>query len=346
MLLAASSGAPRAIGAVIAVVLTLVFAVALYSNMRRARPETGSEIELAPNRKPYYTDEELEGKRLESNQWLGLAMLVVCAIGLPVYWLAEPGRQEASADGFDRRFAGWGAELFETTANGGFNCAGCHGGMKAGGAAAPTVINDTLTGQVKEVNWTAPALNTVLLRYSEKEVFEILVYGRKFSPMPAWGIDGGGAMNDQQITTVIEYLKSISLCDPEAEGLCEAANAIVTADVAKAREKAGETFDEGAYLFSNVLSSGAYSCARCHTAGWSTGTAEVNGGGALGPSFVGGAAIRRFPTQADHEAFVALGSNRGDKYGVQGQGSGRMPGLGKLLSAEQIKAIVEYERSL
>jgi mono/diheme cytochrome c family protein len=349
MLLAASQGVPRTIGAVIAVVLTVAFAVALYSNIRRSRPEIGSEIELAPNRKPYYNDEELEGKRLEANQWLGLGVLVVCAIGLPAYWLAEPGRQEAADSGFDKRFARWGSEIFETTANGGFNCAFCHGGMKAGGASAPTVINDTLTGQVKEVQWYAPALNTVLLRYSEAEVREILVYGRKFSPMPAWGIDGGGAMNDQQIETVIEYLKSISLCDPKVEGICEAANKIVTDDVAKASKsaaEAGKSFDEGAYLFSNVLGSGAYSCARCHTAGWSTGTAEVDGGGALGPSFVGGAATRRFPTEADHEVFIGLGSNRGDKYGVQGQGSGRMPGFAKVLSAEQIKAIVEYERSL
>ncbi len=34
------------------------------------------------------------------------------------------------------------------------------------------------------------------------------------------------------------------------------------------------------------------------------------------------------------------------RYGKQSQGTGRMPAFGNLLSDEQIKAIVEYVRSL
>jgi mono/diheme cytochrome c family protein len=44
--------------------------------------------------------------------------------------------------------------------------------------------------------------------------------------------------------------------------------------------------------------------------------------------------------------FVSKGSEVGKKYGVQGQGSGRMPGFGELLTPEQINAIVDYERGL
>ena len=44
--------------------------------------------------------------------------------------------------------------------------------------------------------------------------------------------------------------------------------------------------------------------------------------------------------------FIKAGSEVGKKYGIQGQGSGRMPGFGNLLTDEQIKAIVEYVRSL
>ena len=44
--------------------------------------------------------------------------------------------------------------------------------------------------------------------------------------------------------------------------------------------------------------------------------------------------------------FVKDGSEYGAKYGMQGQGSGRMPGFGNMLTDEQIKAIVEYVRSL
>ena len=44
--------------------------------------------------------------------------------------------------------------------------------------------------------------------------------------------------------------------------------------------------------------------------------------------------------------FIKNGSDVGQRYGKQGQGSGRMPGFGSLLTDEQIKAIVEYVRSL
>jgi hypothetical protein len=40
-------------------------------NIRGSRREYGSEIELAANRKPYYDDEVLEGKKLERTQLLG-----------------------------------------------------------------------------------------------------------------------------------------------------------------------------------------------------------------------------------------------------------------------------------
>ena len=44
--------------------------------------------------------------------------------------------------------------------------------------------------------------------------------------------------------------------------------------------------------------------------------------------------------------FIDNGSVLGPKYGIQGQGSGRMPGFGSMLTDEQIEAIVEYVRSL
>jgi len=53
-----------------------------------------------------------------------------------------------------------------------------------------------------------------------------------------------------------------------------------------------------------------------------------------------------FPDESDMVEFIQNGSQNGAKYGVQSQGSGRMPGFGALLTDEQIQAIVEYERSL
>jgi mono/diheme cytochrome c family protein len=108
----------------------------------------------------------------------------------------------------------------------------------------------------------------------------------------------------------------------------------------------GDYASEGEALFNLETASGAYGCARCHTRGWSYDRPEVSGGGAMGPNLTGGATNRQFPLADEHEQFISEGSENGSRYGQQGQGSGRMPGFGQMLTEEQIAAIVEYERSL
>jgi hypothetical protein len=166
--------------AIAAIVLTvIVIGYFLYSRASRneAGPELGSEIELAANRKPYYDDDVLEGKRLERFQFVGLLFLIVIVIGLPLYWILEPSRQEGALAYSDERAIEWGRELFLPTSEGGFNCSGCHGGMKATGGVAAYAVTDPATNEVKSVNWFAPALNTVMYRFDASEVNFILVYG-------------------------------------------------------------------------------------------------------------------------------------------------------------------------
>jgi mono/diheme cytochrome c family protein len=354
------------IAVLIGVVLAGAWVVYLLWNVRRAgRGEVGAELELAPNRRPYFSDEVLEGRKLERTQLLGLAMLAVLAVGLPLYWLHEPARQAGATEGYDKRFAGWGEADFATTAEGGFNCAGCHGGMKATGGVAAYTITDARTGLVRAVNWTAPALNTVLYRFSTDEVTYILTYGRPFSPMSAWGTKGGGPMNDQQISNIIAYLRSIQVpqegcgggedfCDnghlPAGDAAAKEPAPFTQAAIQKAAEEgvtSGKYKSLGEALFNLDLNGGAFSCARCHTQGWSYGDPKLSGGGsALGPNLTNGDTVRQFPNEQDHIDFVDAGSEDGKKYGQQGQGSGRMPGFGHLLTDDQVKAIVNYERGL
>ncbi len=353
--------ATTSIAWVILTVIVLGWIVYYFLNNSSARPELGAEVELAPNRKEYFDDETLEGPRLERMQMLGFLLLITMVIGLPLYWILEPGRQAGARAAEDSRFADWGGQLFETTANGGFNCAGCHGGMKAGGANAPYALLDPKTGEVTQVSWYAPALNTVFYRFSKDEVKFILQYGRPFSPMSAWGVEGGGPMNAQQIDTLLYYLERIQL-EPEgclAEdkfdsttfqpcdgGTAPAKTQEEIASSVEAYMKANPDASEGEALFNLDLASGAYSCARCHTPGWSYGSKGVTAQGAFGWNLTGGSVDAKFPNEADMITFIQQGSEYGKKYGTQGQGSGRMPGFGSLLTDEQIKAVVEYVRSL
>jgi mono/diheme cytochrome c family protein len=328
-------------------------------NIRRSRDELGAEIELAPNRKPYYDDDVLEGKRLDRVLGLGVLLLAITVVALPVYWVLEPDRQAGAVDAQEELFVEWGALLFAPTGDNptAFNCAGCHGGMKATGGVAEYNLTDPATGDVRAVTWAAPALDTIFYRFSEEEVRYILTYGRPFSPMPAWGVAGGGPMNDQQIDTLLAYLKSIQIeredCavgedDPQ---ICPSGHlpADMQQEIDAAAQKAvddGEAATYGEALYNLAMASGAYNCARCHTPGWSYGDPGVPGQGALGYNITGGAEGRHFPNQADLISFIKTGSTQGAKYGTQGQGSGRMPGFGNMLTDEQITAIVEYVRGL
>lgn len=405
MLLASTQ---TAVGWVIAVLVGIGFVAYLVANLRAGRPEVGSEIELAPNRKPYYADDELETTRLDRSLVFALSMLAIIAVALPLYWLAEPARITNAQEGFTIRSEKRGDALYVA------NCERCHGPEAVGGVY-PTSITDDAGKFVANVSWKAPALTAVLTRFSEDEVTDVLNYGRN-GVMPAWGAPGGGPLTSNQIKDIIIYLRTLQLPEdkmrasvdggiregakaqlladrPELQAALDAANR--TAD-AKAKATAVDAATKnletaldsylaaisdpasplfgsvyGKLVFNNSAAQGAYSCARCHTKGWSyaatqvTNTAGValeakyvDGNGWFGPSLLAGSTTRKFNTAATHEAFITVGSEKGKKFGNAGVGDGQMPGFGPriddtakvtypaILTENQIKAVVAYERGM
>ena len=135
--------AANPVGRNIAIVIAIVLIARagssyLLGNMRRAKAEVGSEIELAPNRKPYLDDEELEGPKLDAR---AVPRRSACSWSppsrLPLYWLNEPSRQAGAIEGFDAQLREAGAQSCSPRPReGGFNCAGCHGSMKGIGGVA------------------------------------------------------------------------------------------------------------------------------------------------------------------------------------------------------------------
>jgi mono/diheme cytochrome c family protein len=325
------------------VALVLGWGIFLLLSVKKGPDQVGDEAATAPNRRPYLDDDGLEGPRLEKAQKAALALLLVVVFGLPMYWLREPGRQSDAVKGFDRESASRGFLLFQPTTSqipegniGHFGCGNCHGTDGQGGSANYTVTN--ADGSTTALQWAAPPLNTVLKRFTEDEVVTIVTYGRANTPMPAWGVEGGGPMNSYQILDIVEYLKSIQLSKTE-----------IQKELAANFKAAGLDPTDGADLFDQF-------CARCHTNGWSyqwknakgepVETAPKPGSGAYGPNITGGDTLRQFPEAAKHIEFITLGSEFAKPYGSRGVGTGRMPGFGKMLTKAQIQAIVEYERTL
>jgi mono/diheme cytochrome c family protein len=295
MILAAST--QRTIGWVLAIVVMVGFVAYLLFSFRIGKRELGSEVELAANRKPYLDDDGLETFRLDRALVWSLVTLTAVSMILPVYWLMEPTRQENAIVDWVHRFEKRGASNFEEA------CSSCHGPDGVGGVAAFTLV-DAEGAFVAQVEWKAPALTTVLSQFDEAEVRHILNYGRPGTPMPAWGLPGGGPMTTQQVEQLIVYLRSIQL-DQRATtaqidaGIVAGARTIVTAadaeltdavDIEAAAEAwlarasdptSADYLRYGELIFNNPAAQGANSCARCHTPGFSFGAADEDSTAAL-----------------------------------------------------------------
>ena len=323
----ALSGIATAI-VVIALLVVIIWAFVFVSILRDRSPSTP----VPPNLKPYLEDDALETTRLERTLQFAVILLGVSSILIALVFIFEPTREASAYDDLNRQAVERGETIFASASAvddsghplvGAFGCVDCHGPAGVGGSTEFTVTS--ADGTQRKVTSSASALNTVLLRFSEDEVRRIVTFGRPGTPMPSWGVAGGGSMTDQQIQDSIAYIESIQISTDEAKA--------GAADVG--RSGAGYN---GAALFDQF-------CARCHTTGASYAEPGVPGDGALGPSLRSGVETIRFPNRDDNVEFLMEGTEFEVAYGNQGIGTGRMPGFGSMLSPQQIGAIVDYIRN-
>ena len=161
--------------------------------------------EVAPNLRPGIDDETVETRRLEGGQKAAIAFSAFLAISLPLYFLTEQERQEGFVEEFAEGSIERGQHLVEE-----FGCFNCHGPEGSGGVAPYVEKRSGIA-----VEWAAPSLNDVFFRYEEDEVNFWVTYGRGNTPMPAWGIPGGGPLNEQQVEDVVHYLATIQVTQDE-----------------------------------------------------------------------------------------------------------------------------------
>ena len=190
---------------VIAVVAGIAWLGVLFISAIRGR---GGE-EIAPNLRPGIDDEKIETRRLEGGQKAAIAFSAFLAVSLPLYFLGEPARQEGFVDEFSTASITRGQHIVEE-----FACFTCHGPEGSGGTNNYVEKRSGVT-----VSWAAPSLNDVFYRYDEDEVNYWVTYGRGNTPMPPWGIPGGGPLNADQVTDVVNYLRTIQV--PQEENLAD-----------------------------------------------------------------------------------------------------------------------------
>lgn len=181
----------------------------LVAALRRRGPE-----EIPSNLAPGTTDDRMETRRLETGQKAAVLLSAFLAVSLPLYFLGEQDRQGGFVEQFDEESVDRGEALVTE-----FACFDCHGPDGTGGAAEFVEKRSGVT-----VSWEAPALDDIFYRYDEDEVNFWVTYGRGNTPMPAWGLDGGGSMNEQQVQDVVNYLATIQ--KPQMEAVAEFENEI------------------------------------------------------------------------------------------------------------------------
>lgn len=167
----------------------------LYGRPRRTRQEG-----LPTNFSKGDPDSILEGPRLSKVMVWGVASSIFITAFLTIYFVAEPFREAAYGKKFLNHSLDRGEHEFRPDASKGqtgANCASCHGPNGEGGFAAT------------DPSWPAPPLNNVFARYSRDDIMRIVRMGRPGTPMPAWGIEFGGGLNDQKVEDIVNFVESL-----------------------------------------------------------------------------------------------------------------------------------------
>jgi mono/diheme cytochrome c family protein len=194
------------LGSVVLIVAVVAFLAWVGYGIINSRRRTRTAEKPAPNQEFFMDNAGLEHDRLTRVLTAAVIAAGVLAIVLPLYFVNETNRQAAAAAEIQDENVVAGSQWWTK-----FSCTTCHGPDAGGGGAA---IAEPRSGL--NVTWAVPSLNDVFYRYDESEVRHWITYGRAGTPMPANGIDGGGAMTIQEIDQVIAYLRSLQISQADA----------------------------------------------------------------------------------------------------------------------------------
>jgi len=217
---ALSAGKAFLIGIVSGLAVLILAGASLAALRRPRRAAGGPDIPSAMRPGPSDVDLE-EPIRTRLYAW-GLVFVVIMAIAIPVVFLRENvtnanDTRDLLAQSIERgRLTSLpGAPVFEANQIG-FNCQRCHGPALHGGM-------NVYNGNVVAV----PNLQTVCggSKYGHPlikgldDVINTIAQGRTGTDMPSWSVRYAGAMDDQQINDLVNYLLSIQK-EPLKDNLC------------------------------------------------------------------------------------------------------------------------------
>jgi len=116
---------------------------------------------------------------------VGLVFMALLILGFVSYRVREPDLRATALAEQQATYTDLGRQLFDT------NCASCHGKGATGGSG--------------------PTLNAkeFFKATSDEQMADLISVGVPGSNMPAWSIDHGGVLTEQQVSELTTYLRSL-----------------------------------------------------------------------------------------------------------------------------------------
>lgn len=195
--------------AVILLVLGVIFVVAAGSALvLRGRVGREPPPDIPPAMQPGPSDPALETPLLQKLQGWGVVLVAFFVIWIPFNWLMEPStnlRQEQDLKTAAIQRGAKAVQLYGETNQLGVGCVRCHGPQLKGsvvpyqGSYVPTPNLTTVCG--------GPSTNHPSIK-SLADIYTVIQQGR--SDMPSWSIRYQGALDDQQINDIVNYLVWLS----------------------------------------------------------------------------------------------------------------------------------------
>jgi len=138
---------------------------------------------------PPFESDELE-RGLDRYLVAGLVFMAVLIAGFIAYRVREPSLRADAAAAQQTSYREIGTQLFTT------NCASCHGKGANGGSA--------------------PVLNAkeFLKATTDDQIRALIAGGVSGTDMPAWSLQFGGTLTDEQIRQITTYLRSLEAQAP------------------------------------------------------------------------------------------------------------------------------------
>jgi mono/diheme cytochrome c family protein len=214
----------KALSVVLLISGALIVAIALAVLFLRGRArERGPDIPAAM--RPGPADASLETPLLQKLQGWSLVLVLFFSVWIPFTWLREPSenlKQEQDLQAQSIARGQRSVQLFSEDNQAGVGCVRCHGAELRG-----SVIQAGVDANGNPAFVATPNLSTVcggpntghLLIKSLDDIYTTIEQGRNV--MPSWSIKYKGALDDQQINDIVQYLVFMSSKNvPYAQNIC------------------------------------------------------------------------------------------------------------------------------